>query len=141
MLMIKRLDISDAHRLIAGARAKAQEIGVPMCIAVTDESGNLIAFERMDGGKMTSIQLAIDKSFTATGIQKGTDALGEVNQPGMPAHGISSALGGRMVAVAGGLPVTLDGTVVGGIGVSSGSPAQDLEVAQAGAAAFDDIPT
>lgn len=140
MMTIKRLDITDAERLIAGARAKARQIGVPMCIAVTDESGNLIAFERMDGGKITSIQLAIDKSFTATGIQKGTDALGEVNQPGMPAHGISSALGGRMVAVAGGLPVMAGGVVVGGIGVSSGSPAQDLEVAQAGADAFDNMP-
>ena len=141
MLTIKRLDITDAERLIAGARAKARQIGVPMCIAVTDESGNLIAFERMDGGKITSIQLAIDKSFTATGIRKGTDALGEVNQPGMPAHGISSALGGRMVAVAGGLPVMSGGVVVGGIGVSSGSPTQDLEVAQAGADAFNNVPT
>ncbi|WP_299622218.1 heme-binding protein [uncultured Tateyamaria sp.] len=136
MLTLKRLDIQDAHALIAGARAKAQEIGVPMCIAVTDESGNLIAFERMDGGKITSIGLAIDKSFTAAGVQKGTDVLGEVNQPGMPAHGISSTLGGRMVTVAGGLPVFADGVVVGGIGISSGSPAQDLQVAQAAVAAF-----
>jgi len=136
MLTIKRLDIEDARVLIAGARAKAAEIGVPMCIAITDESGNLIAFERMDGGKMTAIGLAIDKAFTATGIQKGTDALGEVNQPGMPAHGIASALGGRMVVVAGGLPVHSGRAVVGGIGVSSGSPAQDLEVAQAGVDAF-----
>lgn len=141
MLTIKRLDIADAHKLIAGARAKAHQIGVPMCIAITDESGGLIAFERMDGSKHTSVQLAIDKSFTATGIQKGTDALGDVNQPGMPAHGISSALGGRMVAIAGGVPVTSDGTVVGGIGVSSGSPAQDLEVAKAGAAAFENMST
>ncbi len=136
MITITRLDIADAGRMIAGARAKAQEIGVPMCIAVTDESGNLIAFERMDGAKITSINLAIDKSFTATGIKKGTHILGEVNQPGQPAHGIASTLGGRMVVVAGGLPVLSDGEVVGGIGVSSGSPAQDLEVAQAGADAF-----
>ena len=136
MLTIKRLDIEDANRLIAGARAKAIEIGVPMCVAITDESGNLIAFERMNGGKITSINLAIDKSFTAVGIQKGTDALGEVNQPGMPAHGISSTLGGRMVTIAGGLPVTFEGQVVGGIGVSSGLPAQDYEVALAGVLAF-----
>ena len=136
MLTIKRLDIEDANRLIAGARAKAIEIGVPMCVAITDESGNLIAFERMNGGKITSINLAIDKSFTAVGIQKGTDALGEVNQPGMPAHGISSTLGGRMVTVAGGLPVTFEGQVVGGVGVSSGLPAQDYEVALAGVLAF-----
>jgi len=136
MLTIKRLDIEDANRLIAGARAKAIEIGVPMCVAITDESGNLIAFERMNGGKITSINLAIDKSFTAVGIQKGTDVLGEVNQPGMPAHGISSTLGGRMVTVAGGLPVTFEGQVVGGVGVSSGLPAQDYEVALAGVLAF-----
>ncbi len=66
---------------------------------------------------MTSINLAIDKSFTAVGIQKSTQALGEVNQPGMAAHGIASALGGRMVAVGGGIPVDVDGIVVGGIGV------------------------
>ena len=136
MLTIKRLDIEDAAKLIAGARAKAKEIGVPMCIAVTDESGNLIAFERMDGAKITSINLAIDKSFAATGVQKGTHLLGEVNQPGQPAHGIASALGGRMVVVGGGLPVFYGTEVVGGIGVSSGSPAQDLAVAEAGTRAF-----
>ncbi|MEH6521881.1 GlcG/HbpS family heme-binding protein [Sulfitobacter sp.] len=139
MLTITRLDIDDAYALIAGARAKAEEIGVPMCIAVTDESGNLIAFERMDGGKITSITLAIDKSFTATGIKKSTHALGKVSQPGQPAHGISSTLGGRMVVVAGGLPVLSYGEVVGGIGVSSGSPAQDLAVAEAGVQAFSEI--
>ena len=137
MLNIRRLGIEDAAVLIAGARGMAQEIGVPMCIAVTDESGNLIAFERMDGGKITSIDLAIDKAFTASGIQKSTQALGEVNQPGMPAHGIASTLGGRMVAVAGGLPVHAGTDVVGAIGVSSGSPAQDHDVAQAGLEAFN----
>lgn len=136
MLNIKRLDIDDAKTIIDGARAKANEIGVPMCIAITDESGNLIAFERMNGGKITSINLAIDKSYAAVGVQKGTHLLGEVNQPGKPAHGIASALGGRMVVVGGGLPVFSGSDVVGGIGVSSGSPAQDLEVAQAGVDAF-----
>ena len=136
MLTLKRLDLVDARRLIAGARIKAEEMGVPMSIAVTDESGQLIALERMDGAKHTSITLAIDKSFTATGVQKSTQALGDVNQPGMPAHGISSALGGRMVAVGGGIPVIFEGKVVGGVGASSGSPAQDHEVAQAGVDAF-----
>ena len=58
MLTIKRLSLSDAEILIEGAKRKADEIGVPMCIAVVDESGNLIAFERMDGGKAHSIQVA-----------------------------------------------------------------------------------
>ncbi|MGH1457808.1 MAG: GlcG/HbpS family heme-binding protein [Paracoccaceae bacterium] len=132
MLTIKRLDISEAQTMIAGARAKATEIGVPMCIAITDEGGNLIAFERMDGGKVTSTTIAIDKSYTASAAKKATHEYGAASQPGAPAYGISSAIGGRLMVVGGGLPVTLDGDVVGGIGVSSGTPAQDQEVAQAG---------
>lgn len=138
MLTIKRLDIEDARLLIDGAKAKANEIGVPMCIAVTDESSNLLAFERMDGGKIPSITLAIDKSFSASGTRKGTHELGQANQPGQPAHGIASAVGGRLVVIAGGLPIFTDGAVVGGIGVSSGTPAQDLEVAEAAIQAFVD---
>lgn len=136
MLTIRRLGIADADVLIAGARAKANEIAVPMCIAITDESGNLVAFERMDGAKTPSINIAIDKSYTAAGIRKGTHELAEASQPGKPVHGIFSALGGRMVAIAGGLPVVLDGDIVGSIGISSGTPNQDLEVAEAGVQAL-----
>jgi uncharacterized protein GlcG (DUF336 family) len=53
MLTIHRIDQADAQLLLAGARKRAGEIGVPMCIAITDESGQLVAFERMDGGKTT----------------------------------------------------------------------------------------
>ncbi|RKT35039.1 uncharacterized protein GlcG (DUF336 family) [Roseovarius halotolerans] len=136
MLTIKRLDLEDARSLLKGAREKATEIGVPMCIAITDESGNLVAFERMDGGKVTSITIAIDKSYTASGAKKATHEYGEASQPGAPAYGIGSAIGGRLMVVGGGLPVIVDGEVVGGIGVSSGTPAQDREVAQAGLDAF-----
>lgn len=136
MLTLKRLDLADAQTLIAGARARADEIGVPTCIAVTDESGNLVAFERMDGAKFSSGQIAIDKAFTATGTRKPTHELGEVAQPGKPAYGITSALGGRMVVIAGGLPVLDGGVVVGGIGVSTGTPTQDLDCAEAGVRAL-----
>lgn len=136
MLTVKRLDLADAGVLLAGARAKAAEMGVPMCIAITDEGGNLVAFERMDGGKVTSITIAIDKAFTAAGAKKATHEYGEVSQPGKPVYGIASAIGGRLMVVGGGLPVVVDGEVVGGIGVSSGTPMQDREVAEAGIAAF-----
>ena len=136
MITVKRLDLADAGVLLDGARAKAAEIGVPMCIAITDESGNLVAFERMDGGKVTSITIAIDKSYTASGAKKATHEYGEASQPGAPAYGIGSAIGGRLMVVGGGLPVIVDGEVVGGIGVSSGTPMQDREVAQAGLDAF-----
>lgn len=136
MLTLKRLDLDDANAIVAAARAKAEEIGVPVCIAVTDESGNLIAFGRMDDSKPTSVGLAIDKSYSAAGVKKGTHVLGEVSQPGAPAYGLSSTLGGRMVVLTGGLPVLLDGQVVGAIGVSSGTPDQDLAIAEAGVNAF-----
>ena len=130
MLTITRLDIADARLLIDAARARAEAIGVPMCIAITDESGNLTAFERMDGGKVTSVTIAIDKSYTASAAKKATHEYGAASQPGAPAYGINSAIGGRLSVVAGGLPVIVKGSVVGGIGVSSGTPAQDLDVAQ-----------
>ncbi|WEJ59777.1 heme-binding protein [Devosia sp. FJ2-5-3] len=136
MLTLKRIDVQDAQVLLKGAQEKARQIGVPMCIAITDESGNLIAFERMDGGKITSITIAIDKAFTAAGARKATGDYGTASQPGSPAYGINSAINGRLMVVAGGLPIIVDGEVVGGIGISSGSPAQDTEVAQAGIDAF-----
>ena len=132
MITIQRLDLNDARKMIAGGQAKAREIGVPMCIAIVDESGQLIAFERMEGGKVTSTTIAIDKAFTAAGAKKATHEYGAASQPGAPAYGIASAIGGRLMVVGGGLPGMVDGACVGGIGVSSGSPAQDQEVAQAG---------
>ncbi|MEO5614330.1 MAG: heme-binding protein [Cypionkella sp.] len=136
MLTITRLDINDARALIAGATARATEIGVPMCIAITDESGQLIAFVRMDGGKVTSTTIAIDKAFTAAAARKATHEYGTASQPGAPAYGIASAIGGRLMVVGGGLPVIVGGVVVGGIGVSSGTPAQDQDVAAAGIDTF-----
>lgn len=131
MKNIIRLDLQDARILLQGAREHAAAIGVPMCIAITDESGNLIAFERMEGGKVSSSTIAIDKAFTAAAAKKATHDYGSASQPGAPAYGINTAIGGRLMVVAGGLPVVHDDAVVGGIGVSSGTPAQDLEVAKA----------
>ncbi len=132
MLNIKRLSHAEALVLIDGARAKATEIGVPMCIAIVDESGSLIAFERMDGGKITSVTIAQDKAFTAAAARKATHEYNEVCVPGSLAFGIHTEVGGRISTVGGGLPVMVDGEVVGGIGLSSGTPPQDMECAQAG---------
>lgn len=125
------LDLGDAGRLLEGARNRSTEIGVPMCIAITDAAGNLVAFERMDGGKITSITIAIDKAYTAAAAKKATHEYGAASQPGAPAYGINSAIGGRLMVVGGGLPVLVGGEVIGAVGVSSGTPDQDRDVAQA----------
>ncbi|MBT0956905.1 heme-binding protein [Alphaproteobacteria bacterium KMM 3653] len=132
MQTIKRLDLADAQVMLDAAVAKAQEIGVAMSIAVMDEGANLLAFARMDNSKITGISIAMDKCYTAAAARKATHELGEVSQPGGLVYGLNTCIGGRMVIVGGGLPVFVDGQPVGGIGVSSGTPTQDQEVAQAG---------
>lgn len=110
----------------------ANEIGVSMCMAIVDESGNLIAFDRMDGGKITSITIAQDKAFTATAARKATHEYNAACIPGNLVFEIHTALSGRLCVVGGGLPVSVEGDVVGGIGLSSGTPQQDMLCAQAG---------
>ncbi len=132
MLTLQRLDLNEAHVLLEGARTKANTMGLAMCIAVVDESGNLIAFDRMDGSKITSITIAQDKAFTAAAAKKATHEYNAANVPGNLVFGIHTEVGGRISSVGGGLPIEIEGEVVGGIGVSAGSPQQDMEVAQAG---------
>jgi len=131
MLTIKRLSQEEAGILISGAALKAQEIKVPMCIAVTDESGHLIKFERMDGGKISSISIAIDKAFTGAAARRGTHIYNELCVPGKPTFGIHVTNDGHFSIIGGGLPVHVNGEIVGGIGVSSGSAEQDQVCAEA----------
>lgn len=130
MLEIKRLGIDDANLLIEGARQRADEMGIPMCIAVVDESGNLIAFERMNGGKISSIGVAQNKAYTAGAARKATHEYNAACVPGNLVFGIHTQLS----VVGGGLPVWVGDDCVGGIGLSSGTPEQDLSCAQAGIA-------
>ena len=136
MLTIKRLSAADADVLVAAAVEKSLEMGIPMCIAVTDESGNLIRFERMDGGKISSISIAIDKAFTGAAARKGTHVYNQLCQPGEPTFGIHITNGGRFSIIGGGLPIEVDGEIVGGIGVSSGTAGEDQIVAEAAVERF-----
>ena len=131
MLTIKRLDADEAQILIEGAAEKAREIGVPMCIAVTDESGHLIKFDRMNGGKISSISIATDKAATAAIARHGTHVYNQLCVPGSPTFGIHITNGGHFSIIGGGLPVLVDSAVVGGVGVSSGTAEQDRICAEA----------
>ena len=136
MLTIRRLSREEAQILIDGAALKAQEIKVPMCIAVTDESGHLVRFDRMDGGKISSISIAIDKAFTGAAARRGTHIYNELCVPGKPTFGIHVTNEGHFSIIGGGLPVWVGGEIVGGIGVSSGSAEQDQLCAEAAIAYF-----
>ena len=123
-----------AHRIVAAAEAKAADMGVPMNIAVCDESGVLKAFSRMDGAALLSVQIAQDKAYTAVGFGMPTDGWHEFIKDDPPLA--AGAVGGidRLVIFGGGYPITVGDKVVGAIGVSGGHYTQDMEVAQAGLA-------
>lgn len=138
MHLTRHIGADEAHILIEAASAKAEAIGMPQNIAVVDGAGHLVAFRRMDGAKFMAIEIAINKAFTAAGARRPTAAMWEAAQPGSPGFGVNTQHQGRVTILAGGLPLALpeSGEVVGAIGVSSGSTAQDAEVAEAGLAAF-----
>jgi uncharacterized protein GlcG (DUF336 family) len=138
MQTIRRIGLEEAEALVAGARARSAELGVPMCIAVTDESGTLTAFVREDGAKVTSVPLAIDKAFTAAGARNHTTFYGRVSQPDGPAWGIAHSNGGRFSPIGGGVHILEDGVVVGGIGISGGTAHEDHDVAMAAVARLTD---
>ena len=130
MITVRRLSIDDARVLIEGAEEKSREIGIPMCSAVTDEAGNLLAFTRMDGAKISSIDIAISKAFTGAAAKKGTHEYNQLAVPGKPTFGIHVTNRGRFSIIGGGLPIIINDEVVGGIGISGGTAEDDLVVAQ-----------
>jgi len=132
MIMAPRLTLDDARKVLEGAEAKAKAIGVDMDVAVVDDGGHLLAFMRMDNAKVTSIDIAINKAFTAAGSRKGTHEYAAIGGAGGPAFGIHASNQGRFTIFGGGLPIFIDGKIAGGVGCSSGSAEQDREVAQAG---------
>lgn len=127
-----KLTSDGAMKVLQGAIQKAQDMNVPQCISIVDTGGNLIAFCRMDGAFVMSNTSSRRKAETAAiyGIPTG-------NIPDGIDIKLALVTEGQRVNLPGGLPLIVDGQVVGGIGVGSGTGAQDREVAQAGVAALD----
>jgi len=130
------ITLADAKRIIAAAEEKAQNIGQPMNIAVVDQGGNLVAHVRMDNAWIGSVDIAINKAWTARAFDIETKALAELSQSGDQFFGIHASNRGRVMIFAGGVPLKPGDQVLGAIGVSGGMGKQDQAVAEAGAAAF-----
>lgn len=130
------ITLEDAMKVINAAQKKADAVGQPMNIAVADAGGNLVAHVRMDGAWLGSVDISINKAFTARAFDISTKDLATQSQPGGQFYGIHVSNGGRVMIFAGGIPLKRGGKVVGAIGVSGGSGEQDHAVAEAGAAAF-----
>ena len=128
--------LEQARAVLRAGQQKASEIGVPMNIAVVDAGANLVAFERMEGAWIGSIDISMNKAFTSRAFDIETKALGENSQSGDQFFGIHVSNHGRIMIFAGGVPLKRDGEVVGAVGVSGGLGEQDHAVAESAAAAF-----
>ena len=129
------LDYSEAKKMVDAIVAKAQALQKAVVIAVADPHGDLLTFARMDGVGLPSMQIAMNKAWTAARLRKPTKDVGDRLQK----EGFDIAYYGdpRIVGWGGGIPVWKDEELVGAIGVSGLSSEEDVELAQIGAATLE----
>lgn len=130
------LTLAAARAIIDAVQAVARDLHVAMSCAVVDAGDQLVAFERMDGADLVGITLARDKAFTALVNRMPTRDLAPIVGPGTEFYGYDSVAGGRMIVFAGGMPLERGGVLVGAVGVSGGSAAEDQRAAEAAVRAF-----
>ena len=138
-----RLGLAGARAIIAGAEAKATEMKLKVNIAAVDDGGHLVAFERMDGARPASLYTAITKATSAATFRQPTGPLPAGSTPADPLLNISlqnaaQPSGGKVTALLGGVPVIVDGQIIGAVGIAGGTGEQDAQVARAGIQALLD---
>ena len=130
------ITLKQAEKLILAAQEKAKSIDCKMNIAVVDGGANLVAFARMDGAWLGSLDISIKKAKTARFFDMDTGIIGSLSQPGGSLYNIEHSNGG-LITFPGGIPLkNSEGEIVGAIGVSGSSVENDHAVAEAGANAL-----
>ena len=125
-----------ARAVIAAAESKAAAIGVSVIVAVVDAGVHLKAFSRMDGAVLGSIDIALKKARTSALFQAESEAVWEYCKPGAPAPALEFTTDG-LAPFGGGVPLrSVDGELLGAVGVSGGAVVEDTEIAQTAAAAL-----
>lgn len=130
------ITLAQAEKMISVAKKKSVDIDTKMNIAVVDAGANLLAFARMDGAWLGSLDISIKKAKTARYFDMNTGIIGELSQPGGPLYNIEHSNNG-LITFPGGVPVKdAQGNIIGAIGVSGSSVENDHTVAEAGATAI-----
>ncbi len=132
----KELSLEMVKIMAKAAEEKALEINVPVVVAAVDKGANLMLMHRMEDAFITSIDIAINKAFTSACLKQGTHGITDAVQPGASLYGLQLTNNARIVPFGGGLPIIVDGEVVGAIGVSGGTVEEDMLIAQAAVDAF-----
>ncbi|MET0191238.1 MAG: heme-binding protein [Pseudonocardia sediminis] len=136
MRTVETVSLDDARRVIAAGEEAALAEGQPVNIAVVDVGGNLVAHIRQDGAWLGSVDIAINKAYTARAFDLSTADLAKSSKPGGQFYGIQESNHGQVMIFGGGVPLLSGETVVGGVGVSGGTGEQDETIAAAAARAF-----
>lgn len=125
------LNLAEAQQIIDGATKKLEEVGVPMCVAVVDPRGDLIAMIRQDGSPWRSTLICQGKAAASAAWLRSSGELTD-NAQSPVSRGLMAMLDGRMIPGQGALPVFRNGEMVGAVGASGGASQQDEDVARAG---------
>lgn len=143
MKSAQKLELHEARAMAHAALAKAQEIGVPETVCITDEGGFPLVLERMDGARVTGPQIAWNKAFTAAGHKRSTHLFNTApNGPALPgneAFGIQWSFEGKFAVFVGGFPIVVNGEVIGGVGLSGGNGEQDTSCGVAALQALQEL--
>ncbi|TLP65534.1 heme-binding protein [Pseudomonas mosselii] len=110
---------------------RAKELDQRSCLSIVDAGGHLVGFIRVEDAAFGTIEVATNKAYTAAALRKSTDTWMAITQPGQELYGLERSCARPFVVFGGGLPVTVNGEVVGGVGVSGGPEEADVEIAKA----------
>ncbi|WP_308639809.1 GlcG/HbpS family heme-binding protein [Paenibacillus silvisoli] len=133
---LDKMTLALAKLLLAASVRKSIQLGLRCDIAIVDDGGNLVAFYRMDHARSGDIEVSENKAWSSVALQRPTADIAQMALPGGDAYGINTTNKGRLVVLGGGIPLRSRHRVIGGIGVSGGTSAQDVEVAEAAVHAF-----
>lgn len=134
-----QMTLALANALIEKVKAKATEMGVSVVIAVSDKAGRPVAVQCMDDAYIASFDIAVNKTYTSASLKMSTEQLSHLSQPGQDLYGIQFTNNGRIVIFGGGEVLEYDGHIVGALGVSGGSAAQDTAIAAYGKEVFKEV--
>lgn len=128
-----------ANALIEKVKAYAEEMGVNVVIAVSDQAGRPVAVQCMDDAYIASFDIALNKTFTSASLKMSTEELSHLSQPGQSLYGVQFTNQGKIVIFGGGEPLKADGKIIGALGVSGGSAEEDTAIAAYGKEIFEEV--
>ena len=125
-----QLCLQEALEIAEKAKYKANEMGISIVFSAVDKGGNLILLQRMEGALLASIDISINKAYTANAFQMPTNQLTQQALQGKPLYGIQNTNQGKVVIFGGGYPYYKNGILAGAIGVSGGTVEEDMLIAE-----------